>query len=256
MMYFTPWSMGADSQLGYSEEMRLAFLRQAGVDPVDLSMTGNNFNNAYVPYRQNWYDDSTLPFFSDYGPMASYMRRNGVRGTEMGARDSLPRWNRFREEAAQRFRGDLLREVKARVKDTVVFAAPPAKSPMDTMARWYGSVDKELTTKKETVDSPGPEAPPTQPVPEKPTDLAASAKSQSNTAYAVWTYFPYNGAKDRRTDFLSQAGWSVGGLQKGAWDGMVIDLSRVPIDTAVALLAAFNPPTPKGMETGTPAAAN
>jgi hypothetical protein len=83
-------------QMGYTETMRLAFLRESGIDPIDLSPLQNAHLN--LPFDTGFSSDINLqlPFFPDYGINPESDTVDNQSALERGAKDGVKRWKRFR----------------------------------------------------------------------------------------------------------------------------------------------------------------
>ncbi|MBC7809319.1 MAG: hypothetical protein H7145_24555 [Akkermansiaceae bacterium] len=94
--YMNP-SMGtSDRELGYTPLARLAFLREAGSDPIDLSPVGELEQHGWMPGINRMQTRVRLPYFPDLGPNVSNSTINGQPATALGAKDLYPRWYEFR----------------------------------------------------------------------------------------------------------------------------------------------------------------
>ncbi|MBC7808475.1 MAG: hypothetical protein H7145_20265 [Akkermansiaceae bacterium] len=83
-------------EFGFAAGARLAFLREQGIDPVDLSpLDSFRLPGEVWAMTANRGRDLQLPFFTDYGPMTTGMRNN-TPVTEMGAKKGYLHWNDFR----------------------------------------------------------------------------------------------------------------------------------------------------------------
>ena len=88
-------------QLGYSDSLRLAFLRKNSVDPVDVSplWMGDQLNTSGSSTGQ---PSIALPFFPDSGTRAQNSifnpspNRNRSRGDDTVLRDEFAKWSAFR----------------------------------------------------------------------------------------------------------------------------------------------------------------
>jgi hypothetical protein len=217
--------------------MRLAFLRAASVDPIDLSPTGNGLANTYVRYRNNYFGDQSLPFFPDSGPFVNRFRPIRTPAVVTLEGDSWPQWDRFRAERARAFRSAFLKALKERFPHLSLTASFMSGNE-SISGSWYGSVDPDL--KPGTGDSTGGGA---SSVSDYYARLVALAHEGSRRAYRSWR-FATIGASPSATqeEFLRQTQWSLSTETGAGWDGTILDLTSQPTQTTLSLLGLFTEP--------------
>lgn len=200
-------TLGAPSQLGYGEAARLAFLRRAHADPVDLFPS---------EYRQG-HADTRLPLFDD-------------REQDLAL---WARWGRFRIDENLVFLHAL--SAAAPQAQTIVIAARgPSGRDMGDAPAWYGTWDRVAHPPADR-DEFGPG--------EAWQSEQAQARAQSRLAlYPVrvplWVLSlpgqPLPGALDGLKQQISDA-FPAG--QKSPWDGYVLDatMPRTGLHPGLAL---------------------
>jgi hypothetical protein len=88
--------LGDGGDFGYTPEMRLAFLRKEGFDPIDLSVSG-------MKYLSN--GGASLPFFPDEGVTLA-------RDTDYYKDYPVTRWAKFRREHNEQFLAALYTQLR------------------------------------------------------------------------------------------------------------------------------------------------
>lgn len=94
--YNAPFRMPPDRELGYHSALRLAFLRETGTDPIDLSPFGELTRQGWMPSDNAMPTWVSLPYFPDLGPNVRNAHIDGKPATELAAKDLYPRWQDFR----------------------------------------------------------------------------------------------------------------------------------------------------------------
>lgn len=210
-------SCAAGNDFGYTPRLRLAFLRREGYDPVDLA--GGQIVGV----------DLGLPFFPDASP--TRILRLGAGGTppaEPVAVQALRNWNRSRYEAGAKFLASLRQALKQAMPSLpVLIASRPVPYASTNAEAWFGSWD----------------APNRLPYPSKgqPGGMIPQAKqAHIFSTLAVASLTPSEGTQEvdssRQIAGLLARDWQ-------GWDGLVLDLSGVPVAKVVRLLLdAILPP--------------
>lgn len=124
--------LGGSGDFGYTPEMRLAFLRAEGYDPIDLSVSGNS---------RNYFSQVVeLPFFPDpglmlqYGP--SYFAEEGINVEEL----PFAKWRLFRTDANTRFMAGLYTKLRTAYPKLPLYVADRGGDPFIGVQFW-GSWD-------------------------------------------------------------------------------------------------------------------
>ncbi len=218
------YSFGDSKDFGYSLEARLQFLRQESMDPVDLISA-----NSYVGGA-----DLNLPFFSDHALQPRMIQVENRWTQDPAFKSPVQQWKAFRHKQNAR----LLAELHAAVKTAHPNLALVIGSRADDRfgEPWYGTWDKPdaLPFRSPYVNEGNP-----------PT-LAQTARSFSRR---ILISIPYRTPSvpdpkySPREAFTRTLGYSLE-RNKTGWDGIVFDLSDVPVERALPLLEALNPPAP------------
>lgn len=230
--YFTEHVHGWD--LGYTPEMRLAFLRQEGYDPIDIDRRGR------------FVHDIDLPFFPPTrrpeSPSSSQLI-NGqmVRGQPRGD-TPIERWNTFRHGINLRLMGELFAAVHRARPDLRLLVRD--RSPFSSVpSGWYASWERpDLLPRRLDTREPA-------------RSEAQMARSQArhalrNITHSGWLYPPSPGdavLRDRLSPAQRYAASLRGHLNiinTRGWDGVVLDLSTLPMENTLPLLEAL-PPVPQ-----------
>ena len=167
---YLPQSVGdsAVGELGYSPAMRLAFLRETGTDPVDLSPVADLHDWRWSPGFEQKQTRVRLPFFPDLGPNVQNMSINNEKATTLGAKDAYPRWYAFRAKRLAQTR-NALREA--------LLAKNPARSLFWQADQGWGGLGEWL-----------PEA--TDPAPPKPAVATPKNNAVPGFFWLSHTYRP------------------------------------------------------------------
>lgn len=225
--------------LGYTPEMRLAFLREAGFDPVDLVTSPDNLSRDRARLD--------LPFFPDRSLEARYVQTfEGVR-PDPAYKTPLQRWAAFRYGANLRFLGDLFRQMRSARSTLPLWMASRSSDPFDRFG-WYAPWER-------------PDAPPRRL--NFGVSEAQEARAQNGAGRpGPLLHAAYEGAQEPAYDDaekrLDPARRFAVHLKtrldtKNAWNGLVLDLSRVSLDDALSALDTLGLPRPAG-RTPSPAA--
>jgi hypothetical protein len=216
------------NDFGYTDALRLACLRAEGVDPVDIDWEYTTVGRTPL----------TLPFFDDLLPDGR--RRPSSSATLRTA------WNGVRAKANLA----ALAPLHAALAKTAPAGFPvwmrdrvDPVGEADLRGGWYGTWDR-------------PDAPPTQ-TPADPFAAATggAAGSPLGSARAVskrvllnltetpptrYGPLPDGYKPDRVQDFARTVKYRLENAAKnGCWDGIVLDLSEMPLADALPLLAAL-----------------
>lgn len=207
--------------LGYTPEMRLAFLRREGADPLDLGAEA--YPGVYL----------SLPFFED-----ERSRPWGSGGASTAGGPPLSqRWTGFRHGVNVRFLGEIYKALRAAHPELPLWIQARMAYPGDP-ASWYGSWDK-------------PDALPAwQPFPVEGRTMAQTARVHSRRvlrgiAPVEWPGDDEPASVPRLTPVQTYAAILRDTLdrERRDWDGIVLDLGDQPVEKALSLLEAV-PPAP------------
>jgi hypothetical protein len=234
-------------ELGYTPEMRLAFLRQTGVDPVDLTLTGDN--NFWLPmtFAGSFHASLELPFFRDYGRNARGTTINDQNATELGARDAAEKWDLFRHQVGVEFQNSLFAALKQvpgpKPGQPLVLLREQVPGPFGTSGQfepWEAPVEMPAPMKPGAGSNPalagGGQARPRYPgmIVLDPERVKPRAKEEENMP-----------AADRLARRVGQITESLPKPpQNSAPRGLLIDLSELPLEEGLAMLAQLRPPAP------------
>jgi len=221
---------GAD--VGYAAEagaLRLQFLRQEGYDPVDLDWRLFLRGNLSLPFYPAMSSDVVV--LADGGGMARTILPDAPPG----------RWNVLRYQAAARLLGDLRAAVTAVRPGLPLFIGnidePSLGFSGGNYERWYGSWDKaEALPRRVEQRNAGADYSAT---------FAAMARSFSRRVVFPIAYQAAPGGTE--TDpkkawqrFARSLEWQLKMAAAPGWDGLVLDMTALPVDQALALLAEGN----------------
>jgi hypothetical protein len=203
---------------GYTPELRLRFLRERGIDPLDLSTRDSLIDVDLHP-----------PFFSGLLGAA-----NVAGGPEDGGADAprppfaLDAWNALRFEANARLMAELFAAVRAARADLPVLVRARGRGIPTPFggAGWYGSWDRG--------DAPPPSHPETWGQQQSPGQVA---RAQSRS---VWLDAPLDTGGDPLAALrAAQEGYA---REPAGWDGLVLDASQMPAEKVSALLEILAAP--------------
>ncbi len=201
---------GADgAEGGYSPEMRLAFLRRTGCDPVDFS-------------SDVWMDgvNIALPFFGSLPEKA-----DGTIGVAQ-------QWGTLRFEQNARLMTTLYQAIRASNP------ALPLLIQERADGLWWGTWDKAevLPARRETRDNETASEAQIAKETAHRRLLAAYFLPREQTLLSSWVK-PDPWPADSSQAFAKSINEQIKALP-GAWDGVVFDLSDLPVGKALALFAA------------------
>ncbi|MES2461313.1 MAG: hypothetical protein V4671_12085 [Armatimonadota bacterium] len=236
-------ALDGGEQMGYTEEMRLAFLREAGIDPVDLSPLPQgmlalpySFGGGYSPFQT-----MQLPFFTDYGMSPGNLTIYNQNALELGAKDGMERWQRFRIARTEALVQSVIQSIHTRQPDLPVwvqrggdafsgFAQTPVFGTAEAVVSGVSAVSavsRAATIPPATTSSAtAPKSPQTLLV------LRCPPLSEATTV----TDMGVNGADD-----FTRSLAGVMTRPASGWQGLVIDLSEVSLDRALPLLDILKP---------------
>lgn len=204
------WGPGPD--WGHTPAARLAFLRETHTDPVDLNMESSFVTGVGL----------RLPFF----PPSDSLR---VRARDAdAAADVLGRWNRFRHARGARLLADLFAALRAAAPALPLLLAERSDGAHGA-ADWYGSWDRADALFQR---APGG-------------GQAKAARATSRRIFLnVPVVAPYFGIKmpGSSADYGRTLRKRLGENTAAAWDGVVLDLSALPVEKALPLLNAVSAP--------------
>lgn len=271
-MQTVSYGMGADSvvgSFGYTPALRLGFLRQTGIDPVDLSPLGNG--QVSLPYGIRSMSGPSpnigLPQLTDYGPMPQNSTINGVSALTIGAKNGWQLWNTFRAEQSDVFWKRLQKRYASQSAAGVpllrqnenngsVYNGPVYNGSIARVS-WTGTWDKTVpVSPAATPPSTPATARPAPPQPRTPQQDAASflsnARQKSSRVLLTFRYDPTaqnpNGfmpppapIKTPPSEAERFVGMMTGYLRysQSGWDGFVLDLSSLPVASAVEAVRAI-----------------
>ena len=240
-------AQSAAEVFGYTDSARLHFLRENGIDPVDLSVLPDGVVASPLAWAVGPYPSVFLPQMPDFGPDASRRTINTVPASNLGAKDAWGLWNAFRKTQADLF--------WSRLQKACANAAPnvPLMRQNEYRRVVLSSVPVRLSAtgpydKMVPPVSVSAVKPPNTPVKSPsltPKEAAASylirVRQRTSEAFLTVRYDaspaeaflqPFDKGAQGFVDLLAAY------LQpyQGGWDGMVIDLSEMPLDTALPLL--------------------
>ena len=243
------------AELGYTESIRLAFLRQAGMDPVDLSpFSSRGFLNLPIAPYQRFAATANLNLrnFPDEGTQPESSFTNGQNGLTIGAKDGWYRWNAFRRRLAGDFLLSVAESLQKNCPDLTVYRQWGNNSA--NSLSWIGTVD--ATTTAALRKEPG--ATERAAIPKRNENPFAEAQSATPTrlqrahqysahASTVVTFNPktagigyYSTVKDPAALFAFSVTYGFG-KESPAWDGVVLDLGSVSCLKALPLLRVIEP---------------
>lgn len=224
--------------LGYSEDLRLAFLRQHGVDPVDLG-PGPLIEAGSVAALVN------LTYMPDYGlagkytslPATTYDGRNPF---EVGARDTAEKWIEFRATIGNRFAEALLRGVRAAAPGIPLWIYPQQDDLPFGGVRWLTRLDEGDAGIRLVTPAPEPLQPwppvegdiPTEPL-QTVTTYQRALQGAKAASFSIWMPYAAVGSQQLtpiQIDFL----WAD--RAKEGWTSLTYDLSDHPMEAIPGLL--------------------
>ena len=244
-----PGYVGADPAgiggFGYNDAMRLDFLRKYGVDPIDLSP----LQQGQFRVADYFYGEYQLPFFTDYGLTGKYSNSssvyNGVSSDYLGAKDAAEKWLEYRTSIAREFTLSLARSLRTAAPSVPLYAYRLGNGDSPYEMRWAAelngtekaldSIVPPLTALRQPnqggeVETPAP----------RQKSFKDTIKENAKRAILIALYragFP----GDPRAQFVQQMQLTIG-MGAKEWDGLIIDLSDVPLDTALPLLEVIRMP--------------
>ncbi|MBC8141270.1 MAG: hypothetical protein H7Y38_07490 [Armatimonadetes bacterium] len=145
-------------EFGYTPAMRLAFLREAGTDPVDLSPVGNLESWEYERGFDQKSTRVSLPFFPDLGANADRITINNVKGTDLGAKDAYGRWYEFRAKRLAAALDTLREGMRAMNPKMPLYWG--GESVYSGLGEWLPAPPVKSSTAKTTATPPKKDAPP------------------------------------------------------------------------------------------------
>ncbi len=223
---------GGLTEFGYTPELRLAYLRKEGYDPVDLGG-----GNSYLGGVQ-----LNLPFFPDVN--ASYIEMpGGGYGPDPKSGTPLKRWAKLRYDLNASLLADLYKAVRAEAPALPLLIRE--RGGGSYWASWEQGDKLPLYVNQYTEGVAQP-------------SVFQSAKSAAKTALLNVSFnpvpFTYPGqpvdlVKPDSPQAFSRNISTYQGYMKGSWSGIVFDLTAVAVPKALGLFeAGIAPP-------GTPVAA-
>ncbi len=194
---------------GYTPELRLAFLRQEGYDPVDLSFSGSWRAGA----------DLSLPFFPDDGAPPRVVPPASTNTPVV--KTPVERWRAFRYETNTHFMEQLYAALRRAHPELALLLKGRANAAFRGQLDWYGSWDRA-----DALPDPSPNPHSNDPSQEQ------TARSRSKRVLKDLRFAP--------SDILEEHWSNIRGILNDAaesgWDGIVFDMSEMRFDKAVSLL--------------------
>jgi hypothetical protein len=223
--------MGSDNSIavGYTPALRVAFIRSAGFDPIDIH-PGAYMGNVNL----------RLPFFTDDQP------RFGITpaGSTTAGMNSEAEWNRFRVETVSKTLASLYSSLKTTLsKGEASF--PIYLQNMDAGMNVYGWFSRwekgDAVPRRVAFD-------PTQPQNTFQEAQKASSVSLMDVSYRDYPQIPGRVSSLSLLEPVSppvQYARSVNSMlnyNKGAWAGLVLNFSAVSVDKALEMIQGIVPP--------------
>jgi hypothetical protein len=234
----------ADRELGYLPAFRLAFLRESGADPIDLSPFGNLQQVGWVPGIDRMETRIQLPFLPDLGPSVRNWTINDKPATELGAKDLYPLWYDFRAKQ--------LRDAGERIRTSVLAENSKTELFVQSNPGWGGGISPWSAPATPPVGATAPVAP----------KAPATSKPPVTPPAFQWVSFAYNEAAPPGTaslqpkeQFARQAARAFSWVSKprnpspsrlGAPAatptkyGLILDLTQAPLSDAEELLSQIS----------------
>lgn len=239
----------AEIQGGFRLARRLAFLKQHGVDPIDLSLTGGGGMNRHsLSFREDAWAVLELPRFPDYGPHARNTKVGGVQATQIGVKNALILWNRFRTRDAEGGVDRIVRDARAAVGGLPVwfYQNRTDTDPHSMAISLVESRDKAAALEEEDAvmkaDDIATDSHITRIEPAKP----VRARS-SNVLYVLDLNVLSPGSRvDRQSHFLmlSQVFFDPQSRLLKTWDGVVVDFGGEAPGKVATVLDSLPRPLP------------
>lgn len=204
---------------GYTPALRLGFLRQNGMDPVDMNV------NTQHP------DPLEVPFFPGPRPSTSFFIKGEAPQSETTGANKAEAlnaaWLTFRYEANRRLLADLFAGLRGRKPDLPLFLAErvgrdPWRSAADAWddAVWYSRWERPDALPHYSFLADGSDAPP-----------PAARQARQFSSRNLWRVGPWPG-RDRFPEWVPK---NLPELAKD-WNGVVFDLRQTPADQVLAAL--------------------
>lgn len=224
------------SDLGYTPEIRLAYLRNYGIDPIDAAPVEAFVGSANLipPLFANGSSGFVGP---RNGRGARFTASQGVMTQVVGEAAPLngeQRWHKFRNEWDVRLLSPLLDRLHAAARKLPISCADRYEKPPVGIG-WYGSWDKPegLPHRKAAYNRP-----PLGQARETSKTVLIHVKCPTTYEPMAFPWVP-KGKLDASayssilSNTIKQAG--------DGWDGIVLDLSDMPFAQAMPLLEAITP---------------
>ncbi len=213
------YSSSDRADFGYSLDARLQFLRQEGMDPIDMGSSG--FPGGA---------DLSLPFFSDSSLRPRMIEVEGRWISDPNAKSPGQQWNASRNKRNVRLMGEVYAAVRAAHPNLALLLSD--RSDFSSQS-WYGTWDKPDALPRRKLEFNEPSSATT----------AQTARSFSRRILLSATYrdptVPDPNVKYTPREIYARTLGFLFDREKGNWDGIVFDLSAVPVDKALSLLEAL-----------------
>jgi hypothetical protein len=226
---WTGLKMGGDglqtnSAQGYTPAMRRDFLREKGIDPMDIPDLQWTLNNI------RW----NLGYFTAVDSGGEFEVIDGKLVRRSG--DAVPRtaWWEFRQKRNREMLTEVFQVVRKERPTLPLYLEDRNSGYMNPNTGWFGSWDapeRLPSTSPFTVES----------------ETRNAARATSKAIFAHWgRWWGANEAAkpDAPANFATQVSASARRNTPPAWDGLVIDLSGVPGSSVARLLSGLPTPLP------------
>ena len=143
----TPSENAPAQQLGYTNALRLAFLRETGTDPVDLSLPVRSTGITGVERGS-----ISTPFFPDWDAGSDRTATDAKQSATFAAKKAHLRWQKFRAERLTAARNRLHEAIAAKYPGVMLYR--DNSDPKAGLTRWLPEPTAEAAT-----DPPAPTEP-------------------------------------------------------------------------------------------------
>ena len=228
-LFFDQGVQSLVEDFGYTPTSRLRFLQETGIDPVDLSplpgLGGELPRISGLSYGDGEAPRLTLPQMLDYGlAIGEGGTVNGAAVRDLGAKNGLRLWNAFREAQSDLWWNRLQKRYTAASPNVPLLRqnenrrATLREAPIGLS--WTGATRTQNRPPDESVPVPS----------QKSRPALFTFRYDPHPKEAFFEHFG-RGAQG----FSALLGQYLQPYQSG-WDGLVIDLSVLPLDEALPLL--------------------
>ena len=209
------------NDFGYTESLRLACLRAHGVDPIDIDYEFASVGRVQL----------ALPFFNDRQPDGSQLPD--------GSAVLRKRWNTLRAAVSAQALAPLHAVLNQNALPIFLRAQAEPTSDSDLRGGWWGTWERAdplpIQTPRDLSDNSGPRS------------LAPAARQLSKRVLLNVTQtlsnrygpLPADYKPDEVQDFARALKFRLEREAGQPWDGLVLDLSEMPVADALRLLPAL-----------------